>query len=273
MLDKIPFDPIYARKVLTKFIKDETEKFGIYNCVIGLSGGIDSSVTATLAVEALGSSNVFGYILPYRTTARESIGDAYLMVERLNIHSEEIDITPIVDSYFREDTQDKLRKGNFIARIRMCILFDKSNYHNAFVLGTSNKTELLLGYGTIYGDMASAINPLGDLYKTQIRYLARELGIPERIVAKPPTADLWIGQTDEGELGFTYEEADKLLYHLVDERLSIKMLMDMGYKKDTIDKVISLIKRNQYKRTLPIVAKLSQRTVGIDFRYPRDWGK
>jgi len=273
MLDRLPFDPIYARNILTRFIKDETEKFGIHYVVVGLSGGIDSSVAATLAVEALGRSNVFGYILPYKTTLKESIEDAYLMVKRLGISAEEIDITPIVDSYFKEEMQDKLRKGNFIARIRMCILFDRSSYHNAFVLGTSNKTELLLGYGTIYGDMASAINPLGDLYKTQIRYLAKELDIPERIITKPPTADLWIGQTDEGELGFTYEEVDKLLYHLVDERLPIGMLLDMGYKKDTIDRVISLIRKSQYKRTLPVVAKLSRRTVGIDFRYPRDWGK
>ncbi|MGC8889684.1 MAG: NAD+ synthase [bacterium] len=273
MLDKLPFDPVYARNVLTRFIKDEIEKFGIHNVIVGLSGGIDSSVAATLAVEALGNSNVFGYILPYKTTLRESIDDAYLMVRRLNIYSQEIDITSIVDSYLKDDDPDKLRKGNFIARVRMCILFDRSSFHNALVLGTSNKTELLLGYGTIYGDMASAINPLGDLYKTQIRSLAKELDVPERIITKPPTADLWIGQTDEGELGFTYEEADKILYHLVDEGLPAEMLIDMGYKKDTIDKIMTLIKRNQYKRTLPIVAKLSQRTVGIDFRYPRDWDK
>lgn len=270
---KIPFDPIYAKDILIRFIRDETRKFGFDKLVIGLSGGIDSSVSATLGVEALGKDNILGYILPYKTTSQESIDDALLMVKILGINAELIDITPIVDAYFKDNTDHKIRRGNFIARIRMCILFDKSYEHNALVLGTSNKTELLLGYGTIYGDMASAINPLGDLYKSQIRMLAKEIGIPDRIITKPPTADLWVGQTDEEELGLTYEEADEILFKLVEERVSPKSLVEMGYKREIVDKIVYLIKKNQYKRTLPIIAKLSYRSVGIDFKYPRDWDK
>jgi NAD+ synthase len=273
MRTSIPFDPIFTKNILVRFIRDEVTKFGIGRVVIGLSGGIDSSVSATLAVEALGKDNVFAFILPYKTTSRESLDDAYLIGKMLGIHLETIDITPIVDSYFRTDDIDRVRRGNFIARIRMCILFDKSNVYNALVLGTSNKTELLLGYGTIYGDMASAVNPLGDLYKTQIRILAREIGIPEKIITKPPTADLWVGQTDEGELGITYEEADEILYNLVEKRLSPSLLVEMGYDGEKINKIIGLIKRNQFKRTLPVIAKLSSRTIGVDFRYPRDWGR
>lgn len=273
MKAKMPFDPVCARNILVRFIRDETRKFGFNRLVVGLSGGLDSSVSAALGVEALGKDNILGYILPYKTTSQESIDDAFLIAKILDIGVEVIDITPIVDVYFKDELEDKVRRGNFIARTRMCILFDKSYRYNALVLGTSNKTELLLGYGTIYGDMASAINPLGDLYKSQVRMLAKELGIPDRIIAKPPTADLWPGQTDEGELGFTYEEADEILYKLVEESVPPRLLVEMGYKEEIIDKIIYLMRKNQYKRTLPIIAKLSCRTIGVDFRYPRDWNK
>lgn len=273
MNTNIPFDPIFTKNILTRFIRDETRKFGINRVVIGLSGGLDSSVSATLAVRALGKENVFGFILPYKTTSKESLDDAQLIVEILGIQVETIDITPIVDSYFKTNDVDKLRRGNFIARVRMCILFDKSSELSALVLGTSNKTELLLGYGTIYGDMASAINPLGDLYKTQIRILAKEIGVPERIISKPPTADLWVGQTDEGELGITYEEADDILYNLIEKRIPSSILIERGYDIAKVNKIISLVKKNQFKRSLPIIAKLTNRTIGIDFKYPRDWGR
>ncbi len=273
MNTSIPFDPIFTKNILVRFIRDETKKFDIDRVIIGLSGGLDSSVSATLAVSALGKENVFGFILPYKTTSRESLDDAQLMVKILGIQAETIDITPIVDSYFKIDDVDRVRRGNFIARVRMCVLFDKSNELNALVLGTSNKTELLLGYGTIYGDMASAINPLGDLYKTQVRVLAKEIGIPERIISKPPTADLWVGQTDEGELGITYEEADDILYNLIERRIPPLVLIERGYDVSKINKIVSLVKKNQFKRSLPIIAKLTDRTIGIDFRYPRDWGK
>lgn len=273
MRTSIPFDPIFTENTLIRFIRDEVTKFGIESVVIGLSGGLDSSVSATLAVRALGKDKVFGYVLPYKTTSKESLDDAYLVGEILGIHIETIDITQIVNSYFKLEDVDRLRRGNFIARIRMCILFDKSNEHNALVLGTSNKTELLLGYGTIYGDMASAINPLGDLYKTQVRILAKEIGIPEKIITKPPTADLWIGQTDEGELGITYEEADEILFHLVEKRVSPQHLIEIGYDSEKVVKILNMIKKNQFKRTLPIIAKLTNRTIGIDFKYPRDWGR
>jgi len=268
---KIPFDPICAKDILVRFIRDETRKFGIDKLVIGLSGGLDSSVSVTLGVDALGRGNILGYVLPYKTTSQDSIDDALLMAEKLGINTELIDITPVVDAYFKGETEDRIRRGNFIARTRMCILFDKSYQYSALVLGTSNKTELLLGYGTIYGDMASAINPLGDLYKTQVRMLAKEIGVPDKIIAKPPTADLWVGQTDEGELGLTYEEADEILYRLVEERIRPELLLEMGYREESIDKIVYLMRKNQYKRTLPVIAKLSCRTIGIDFKYPRDW--
>jgi NAD+ synthase len=164
------------------------------------------------------------------------------------------------------------RKGNIMARQRMIVLYDRSEAFKGLVVGTSNKTEILLGYSTLWGDMASALNPIGDLYKTQLRQLARALRIPAAILDKPPSADLWIGQTDEGELGFTYEEVDKLLYLLVDQRFSPQECVQEGFDEKFVNAVIRRIQRNQFKRMMPPIAKLSNRTVGYDFLYLRDWG-
>ncbi len=261
-------------QILSNFIQNEVRKIGFKKVILGLSGGIDSSCVAYLSKEALGANNVWTIIMPYKTSSHESLKDAERVVKKLGISKKIIDITDQIDSYFKNfPDASQIRRGNKMARERMSILYDLSVKYEALVMGTSNKTELLLGYGTIYGDMASAINPIGDLYKTQVRQLAKYLGIPSRIIKKPPTADLWIGQEDEKELGFTYNEADKLLYLMIDKRLSDKELIKAGYKKDFIENVYRRIQRAQYKRRLPLISKLSERTIEQDFRYPRDWGR
>lgn len=263
-----------VRKILTNFIANEIRRVGMESAVVGLSGGVDSSLVAYLAAEALGPQHVFGLIMPYKSSAAESVADAKSVASKIGISVEEIDITPMADAYFDAYAADAspLRCGNVLARLRMICLFDRSAVHSGLVLGTSNKTELLLGYGTIHGDLASGINPLGDIYKTQVRDLARHVGVPDHIIAKAPSADLWPDQTDEGDLGFTYEEVDRLLYLLVDLRYDRKALIEEGFATDFVDHVYGLIQRTQYKRRLPLIAKVSGRTVDREFRYSRDWG-
>ncbi|MFQ5839593.1 MAG: NAD+ synthase [Candidatus Methylomirabilales bacterium] len=260
-------------KVLTGFLRDEIGRAGFDRAVIGLSGGVDSSVTATLCAAALGREHVWAISLPYRESNPESGAHARLVAEGLSVNFCEVDITPQVDAYFvRFPDADRVRRGNKMARERMTILYDQSARLKALVVGTSNKTELLLGYGTLYGDMASAVNPIGDLYKTQVRGLARHLRVPEVIITKQPSADLWIGQTDEAELGFSYEAVDRLLYLMVDQRLDMPELVAAGFPKSFIEAVQWRIRASQYKRRLPVIAKVSARTIDRDFRYPRDWG-
>ncbi len=263
-----------ARRVLTGFIANEVGKAGFCGVVVGLSGGIDSALSATLATEALGPANVYAVIMPYRTSHPESRAHAELVVEALGIPSQVVEITPMVDAYFAGfPDADQTRRGNKMARERMTILFDHSARLKALVLGTSNKTELLLGYGTLYGDMASAINPLGDLWKTQVRALARHVGVPDAIVRKEPSADLWTGQTDERELGFTYEQVDRVLHLLVDRRYEIPEVVAAGFEEAFVRAVARRIQMSQYKRRLPVIAKLSARTIDREFRYARDWGR
>jgi len=262
------------RKILVGFIENEVRKMGFQRAVIGVSGGVDSALSATLAAQALGSENVWGLIMPYRTSSPESVAHAQLVVKRLKINSALIDITPMIDAYFASFADaDHLRRGNKMARERMTILYDHSAVLSALVLGTSNKTELMLGYGTLYGDMASAINPLGDLFKTQVRQLAAYLGVPEEIVRKKPSADLWVGQTDEEELGFTYEEVDQVLMLMIDKRYEISDLVEAGFEERFVRKVFEKVQSSQFKRRLPLIAKVSGRTIDRDFRYPRDWGR
>jgi NAD+ synthase len=270
----IPTNVVLLERVLTSFIRDEVEKVGMRKVVVGLSGGVDSSLSALLAAKALGPERVLGLIMPYRTSAADSGADAESFARRNGIEFLVVDITPQIDAYFaRFAAANDRRRGNKMARERMAILYDHSARWEALVLGTSNKTELLLGYGTLYGDMASAINPLGDLYKTQIWALARAVGVPDEIVRKKPSADLWPGQTDEGELGFGYREVDQLLYLMVDERYSRDDLVREGFSERFIDDVSRRIMDSQYKRRLPVIAKVSHRTIDRDFRYARDWGK
>lgn len=262
-----------ARTVLKTFLRDEIRKVGVEHAVIGLSGGIDSALSCYLVAQAIGAHNVYAVRMPYRTSSQDSLDHAQLVIDTLGIHSETVEISDMVDPLIaRTPDMSPLRKGNIMARARMVVLFDRSAAHKGLVIGTSNKTELLLGYGTLFGDMASAVNPVGDLYKTQVRELARAIGVPEPIVDKPPSADLWIGQTDEDEMGLTYAEVDQLLYLLVDERYSPEEAIAAGFDRTYVERVWKLIRTMQFKRRGPLIAKLSKRTMGIDFLYLRDWG-
>ena len=262
-----------ARQILTGFIRSEVTRVGYSRAVIGLSGGIDSALSCVLAVEALGAENVLAVRLPYTSSSRDSLDHADLLIEQLQIPSKTIEITDMVDPLFALDPEiSKLRKGNIMARERMIVLYDQSEVFKGLVIGTSNKTEILLGYSTQFGDAASAINPLGDLYKTQIRQLSRAVSVPAPLIDKPPSADLWLGQTDEGELGFTYEQVDQVLYLMVDHRYSPQECVEAGFDEKFVDVVLKRIRRNQFKRMQPPIAKISNRTVGYDFLYLRDWG-
>jgi len=262
-----------ARKILTGFIKSEVTRVGYTRAVVGLSGGIDSALSCVLAVEALGRDNVLAVRMPYKSSSPDSLAHAELLIEQLEIPHKTIEITNMVEPLFVQDpAMPKLRKGNIMARERMIVLYDQSEVFKGLVIGTGNKTEILLGYTTQFGDAASAMNPIGDLYKTQVRQLARALNIPAPILDKTPSADLWEGQTDEGELGFTYERVDQLLYLLVDQRYSPKECVEAGFDETFVDVVVKRIQRNQFKRMQPPIAKLSNRTIGYDFLYLRDWG-
>lgn len=262
------------RRILVSCIREEVKKFGLDRVVFGLSGGIDSSLVAFLAAEAMGAENVYAYNLPYKTSVPESEKHARHVAETLKIHFEIIPITPMIDSYFEKFPEaDLARRGNKMARERMTILYDHSARLSGLVLGTSNKSELLLGYSTLHGDMASALHPIGDLYKSQVRLLAHELQVPQVIIDKKPSADLWQGQTDEEDLGFSYSEVDELLYLMVDLRFSRDELIQQGFSPIFIDRVYQKIKNTHFKRRLPLIAKVSNRTIDRDFRYARDWGR
>jgi NAD+ synthase len=273
LTSKLRINTDLARTVLKTFLRDEIRKIGIEHAVIGLSGGIDSALACYLVAQAIGAQNVYAVRMPYQSSSKDSLDHAQLVIHDLGIHSETVEITDMVDPLIgRTPGMSDKRKGNVMARTRMIVLYDRSAQYEALVIGTSNKTELLLGYGTVYGDMASALNPIGDLYKTQVRQLARAIGVPQPILDKPPSADLWLGQTDEGEMGLTYAEVDQLLYLLIDERYSPDEAIEAGFDRAYVDRVSRLTRTMHFKRRGPIVAKLSKRTVGIDFNYLRDWG-
>jgi NAD+ synthase len=262
-----------AEKILSQFIHSEITRQGFSRAVVGLSGGIDSALSCFLAVKALGPENVLAVRMPYKTSSTDSLEDAQRVIDASGVQSLTIPITDMVDPYISQfPDMNKMRKGNIMARQRMILLYDQSAVFNGLVVGTGNKTEILLGYTTLFGDSACALNPLGDLYKTQVRQLAREMGLPQSVIAKPPSADLWDGQTDEGELGFTYADVDHLLYQLVDQRLSPEECVEAGFSEAFVRVVVTRIRRNQFKRVMPPIAKLSNRTIGADFLYLRDWG-
>jgi NAD+ synthase len=274
--EKAPFlavNEALVTKILSEALREEVEKTGFNKCLIGLSGGIDSALSLRLAVLAMGKENVIAVRMPYKTSSQSSLDDAQVVIDATDVQSVTIDITPQIDVYFKQmPTVTPLRRGNKMARERMTILYDLSMYYGALVIGTSNRTELLLGYGTQYGDTVSAVNPLGDLYKTQVRQLAAYLNIAEQIINKPPSADLWPDQTDEGELGFSYFDVDRLLYHIVDQHCSLEQLRTLSFTEQLIQAVTKRIKQNQFKRIMPVILKVSNRTIGVDFRYLRDWG-
>ncbi len=268
----LELDPQWTAKILSNFIRTELHRTGLRDLVLGLSGGIDSAVAVYLAARAIEPARIHACLLPYRTSSEDSLRDARSVVDDLGIDAETIEISPIVDGFEKTAGEvNQLRLGNVMARARMTLLYDRSAAHRGLVLGTSNKTELLLGYGTLHGDLASALNPIGDLYKTQIRSLAEYLGVPESIRTKPPSADLWPDQNDEDDLGFRYEEVDRLLALLIDARVSRATAIEAGFSPELIDNVTRRIIGTQFKRKLSVIAKISTRSIGWDFRYPRDW--
>jgi len=260
-------------EILCRFIRNEIHRAGFRRAVVGLSGGIDSSTVTYLAARALEPENVLAVTMPYKTSSPATRKDSQAVIDALGLPTLEVPVTGQIDAYFEQfPDASQMRLANKCARERMTILYDQSAAFEGLVVGTSNKTELLLGYGTQFGDMASAINPVGDLYKTQLYQLAEHLGLPEQIRHKTPTADLWAGQTDEGELGFSYARVDRLLVLMVDRRWRRAELIRHGFDAAFVDRVAEMIRRNQYKRRMPVIAKLSQRTVDRHFRYARDWG-
>ena len=260
--------------LLLRFLRNEAGKFGFSRAVIGLSGGIDSSVSAALAARAFGAGDVLAVMMPYRTSDPASEADARRVAESLGIETRRVEITSMADGYLDLiGGEQRLRRGNVMARCRMTVLYDLSVEWNGLVIGTSNKTELLLGYSTQFGDSASALNPLGDLYKHQVVQIARHLGLPREVIDKAPSADLFAGQTDEEDLGFSYEDADRVLFELVDQRHRAVDLVSRGFDASLVDRIVRRVVGNQYKRLPPVIAKLSNRTVNQDFRYLRSWGR
>lgn len=269
----LEINPDLARKILTGFIRSETTRTGYPRAVVGLSGGVDSALACMLAAEALGAQNVLAVRMPYSSSTPDSLEHAGLVIEQTGVQERTVSISAAVDALLAEiPPQERIRRGNVMARTRMTVLYDQSAGFGGLVIGTGNKTEILLGYTTQFGDAACAINPLGDLYKTQLRQLAGAMGVPQVILDKAPSADLWVGQTDEGELGFTYEQVDRLLYLLVDRRRSAEACVKAGFERRFVERVVELIRKNHFKRVMPPIAKLSNRTVGYDFLYLRDWG-
>lgn len=264
-------EPVAA--LLEAFVAEEVRKTGLQRVVVGLSGGLDSGLACAIAVRALGAANVLGVLMPYTSSRPESRGDAEVLAAQLGMRTLLKPIATQIDVYFEsEPDADRLRRGNKMARERMTILYDLSAKEGALVLGTSNKTELLLGYSTLWGDSASAINPNGDLYKTQAFQMGAHYDLPQSILTKPPSADLWTDQTSEGELGLTFYDIDRLLYLLVDQRLTVAEVEGLGIDAGFVRTITERIKATQFKRSGPLIAKVSARTVGIDFRYLRDWG-
>ncbi len=253
---------------LTLFIENEVKKCGVKRVILGLSGGIDSAVVAVLAHRAFGEE-LLCVKMPSHYSSLSSLEDADELCKKFGIRSETVSIEPLLKVYCDTDLSN-LRMGNLSARLRMATLFDISAREGALVLGTSNKSELMLGYGTIYGDLASAINPIGDLYKSEIFELANELGVPKSIINKPPSADLWEGQNDEDDLGWSYEQLDKVLVSHVEHRADKEELLEEGFERDLVEFVLSKIYQNQFKRKMPLIAKLTARTINHDFNYPRD---
>jgi NAD+ synthase len=273
-VNALDIHPPLVEQLLVRFLREEVAGAGFSRAVLGISGGVDSALVAALCVKAFGPKNVLGVMMPYRSSSPDSEAHAKLLAKELGIETRKIEITAMADGYLAaNDVGDRMRRGNVMARCRMIVLYDQSVAFKGLVIGTSNKTEILLGYSTQWGDSASAVNPIGDLYKAQIYQLARHMGVPAPILDKAPSADLFEGQTDEGELGFTYADADRLLYAMVDERLGEDELVASGFDLQFVRRVASRIASTQFKRVMPIIAKLSQRTVNQDFRYLRDWGK
>ncbi|HEX2754717.1 MAG TPA: NAD+ synthase, partial [Candidatus Limnocylindrales bacterium] len=268
--DELAIDTGIARRVIGEFIRGQLRQAGFERAVLGLSGGIDSALVAYLVAEAIGADRLLCVLMPYRTSADASRTDAEEVVHRLGSASELVEISPMVDAFFAADPDaTPLRRGNFMARQRMAVLYDRSVTWSGLVVGTGNKTESLIGYTTLFGDNACAFNPIGDLYKSQVRQLATDLGVPDAIIRKAPSADLWPGQTDEGEAGFSYPELDRLLFWRIDKRRSDEEMAGLGFDPALVARVDRMIATSEFKRQVPPIAKLGSRTAGVDYLYPR----
>jgi NAD+ synthetase len=270
--DPLALDPELARRWLVSFLRDEVvARRGFTKGIVGLSGGVDSSLTAFLAAEALGPDNVIGVRIPYRTSSPESLEHAQLVIDKLGIPSVTVDISETVDAYLKAvGDADPGRKGNVMARERMITLFDLSAKHRALPLGTGNKSERLLGYFTWHADDTPPVNPLGDLFKTQVWVLAGHVGVPDVIVTKPATADLIHGQTDEGDFGVSYPKADRILYYLI-RGLGPEEVVALGFTHAEVDLVRGRLESTHWKRKLPTVAVMSQTAIGEFYLRPVDY--
>jgi NAD+ synthase len=268
--DELAIDTDVARRVIAGFIQGQLGQAGFERCVLGLSGGIDSALVAYLVSEAIGADKLLCVLMPYRTSSPASRADAETIVAELGCESELVEITPMVDGYFGADAKaSPLRRGNFMARMRMAVLYDRSATFGGLVVGTGNKTESLIGYTTLFGDNACAFNPIGDLYKSQVRQMAAAIGVPRQVIAKAPSADLWPDQTDEDEGAFSYPLLDRILYWRIDRRRSADELVAMGFERELIERVERLVATSEFKRQVPPIAKLGPRTAGVDYLYPR----
>ncbi len=267
---ELAIDTDVARRIIGEFIRGQLRQAGFERAVLGLSGGIDSALVAYLTAEAIGAERLLCVLLPYRTSSPASRADAEEVVRRLGCPSELVDISPMVDGFFGPDSDaSALRQGNFMARMRMAVLYDRSATWGGLVVGTGNKTESLIGYTTVFGDSACAFNPIGDLYKSQVRQVAAAMGVPDQIIRKAPSADLWPGQTDETESGFVYPTLDRLLYWRIDKRRSIEEVEALGFPREMIERVDRMVAGAEFKRQVPPIAKLGPRTAGVDYLYPR----
>jgi NAD+ synthase len=277
---ELSIDTAIARRVMTEFIRGQLRQAGFEQAVLGLSGGIDSALVAYLVTEAIGAERLRCVMMPYRTSSPASQADAELVVAALGCESEVVDISPMVDGFFGVDERpvgtgpegpaaSSLRRGNFAARMRMAVLYDRSVTWGGLVVGTSNKTESLIGYTTLFGDSACAFNPIGDLYKSQVRQLAAVMGVPEPVIRKAPSADLWPGQTDEDESGFSYPHLDRLLFWRIDKRRSVEEVVALGFDPELVARVDRMVASSEFKRQVPPIAKLGPRTAGVDYLYPR----
>ena len=258
-MNKLDLNLKEVHNELVEFLRESFKKAGFSKAVLGLSGGIDSALVAYLLRDALGKENVLAIMMPYKSSNPDSLNHAKLVVEDLGINSKTIEITDMIDAYFKNEKEaTSLRMGNKMARERMSILFDYSSKENALVVGTSNKTEIYLGYSTQFGDSACALNPIGDLYKTNIWDLSRYLKIPNELIEKKPSADLWEGQTDEQEMGLTYKEADQVLYRMLEENKTVEEILAEGFNKDLVDNIVRRMNRSEYKRRMPLIAKIKR---------------
>ena len=267
---ELAIDTDVARRIIEEFIRGQLRQAGFERAVLGLSGGIDSALVAFLVAEAIGADKLLCVLMPYRTSSPASQQDAEEVVRRLGTSSELVDITAMVDGFFGpESDASSLRRGNFMARQRMAVLYDRSVTWGGLVVGTGNKTESLIGYTTVFGDNACAFNPIGDLYKSQVRQLAAAIGVPDEVIRKAPSADLWPGQTDETEGGFDYPTLDRLLFWRIDKRRSIDEMVALGFARELVERVDRMVAGAEFKRQVPPIAKLGPRTAGVDYLYPR----